>query len=35
MKDALKTPTIIDLRNIYNPAEMKAKGFNYVSVGRP
>jgi UDPglucose 6-dehydrogenase len=35
MKDALKTPTVIDLRNIYSPAEMHAKGFNYVSVGRP
>jgi UDPglucose 6-dehydrogenase len=35
MKNALKTPTVIDLRNIYAPAEMKAKGFTYVSVGRP
>jgi len=34
LKDALKTPTIIDLRNIYSPTEMRAKGFNYVSVGR-
>jgi UDPglucose 6-dehydrogenase len=35
MKDALKAPVIIDLRNIYNPAEMKAHGFTYLSVGRP
>ena len=35
MKDALKTPIVIDLRNIYRPDEMKAKGFTYVSVGRP
>ena len=35
MKDALKTPVVIDLRNIYSPAEMRAKGFTYVSVGRP
>ncbi len=35
MKDALKTPIVIDLRNIYRPAEMAAKGFTYVSVGRP
>lgn len=35
MKDALKTPIVIDLRNIYSPAEMRAKGFDYVSVGRP
>ncbi|MEZ5996908.1 MAG: UDP-glucose/GDP-mannose dehydrogenase family protein [Hyphomonadaceae bacterium] len=34
LKDALKTPTIVDLRNIYSPAEMRAKGFKYVSVGR-
>jgi UDPglucose 6-dehydrogenase len=34
MKDALKTPVVVDLRNIYSPAEMRAKGFTYVSVGR-
>ncbi|OQW59648.1 MAG: UDP-glucose 6-dehydrogenase [Proteobacteria bacterium HN_bin10] len=34
IKDALKTPTLIDLRNIYRPEEMRAMGFNYVSVGR-
>lgn len=26
--------TLIDLRNIYKPTQMKAAGFNYVSVGR-
>jgi UDPglucose 6-dehydrogenase len=35
VKDSLKTPVVVDLRNIYRPEEMKAKGFNYVSVGRP
>jgi UDPglucose 6-dehydrogenase len=35
MKNALKTPVVIDLRNIYRPAEMEAHGFKYVSVGRP
>jgi UDPglucose 6-dehydrogenase len=35
MKKALKTPVVIDLRNIYRPTEMAAKGFRYVSVGRP
>jgi len=35
IKAALKSPVIIDLRNIYKPAEMKALGFDYVSVGRP
>ncbi|MBK6704577.1 MAG: UDP-glucose/GDP-mannose dehydrogenase family protein, partial [Caulobacteraceae bacterium] len=34
IKDALKTPTVIDLRNIYRPEEMRTKGFKYVSVGR-
>jgi len=34
IKDALKTPIVVDLRNIYRPEEMKAKGFKYVSVGR-
>ncbi|MEQ1817879.1 MAG: UDP-glucose/GDP-mannose dehydrogenase family protein [Terricaulis sp.] len=34
IKDALKAPTVIDLRNIYRPDEMRAKGFKYVSVGR-
>jgi len=34
IKDALKSPTVIDLRNIYRPDEMRAKGFKYVSVGR-
>ena len=31
----LKTPLIVDLRNIYDPAEVAAAGFRYVSVGRP
>ncbi len=35
LKDALKSPVVIDLRNIYSPVEMRAKGFTYVSVGRP
>ncbi len=35
VKDALKSPIVIDLRNIYRPHEMEAKGFKYVSVGRP
>jgi UDPglucose 6-dehydrogenase len=35
VKGALKSPVIVDLRNIYNPAEVAARGFQYVSVGRP
>ncbi|HLI20743.1 MAG TPA: UDP-glucose/GDP-mannose dehydrogenase family protein [Stellaceae bacterium] len=30
----LRTPTVIDLRNIYKPEDMSAAGFYYVSVGR-
>ena len=35
VKAALKTPDVIDLRNIYQPETMKGAGFNYTSVGRP
>ncbi|MGO1118122.1 UDP-glucose dehydrogenase family protein [Rhodovibrionaceae bacterium A322] len=35
MKELLNSPDIIDLRNVYDPAEMKEAGFNYCSVGRP
>jgi UDPglucose 6-dehydrogenase len=34
MKILLKTPLMIDLRNIYRPSQMAAAGFTYVSVGR-
>jgi UDPglucose 6-dehydrogenase len=35
VKAALKTPLMVDLRNIYRPAQMADAGFKYVSVGRP
>ena len=35
VKRLLKTPTLVDFRNIYNPKEMKEIGFNYFSIGRP
>ena len=35
VRSALKTPLIVDLRNIYDPAEVAAAGFRYASVGRP
>lgn len=35
LKAALLSPAIVDLRNVYVPAEMAAKGFRYVSIGRP
>ena len=34
IKELLKQPNVVDGRNIYDPEEMKALGFNYVSVGR-
>ena len=35
VKKLMKTPTVVDLRNVYQPSDMKRRGFNYVSVGRP
>ena len=34
IKDLAKAPVLVDLRNIYDPAEVRAKGFAYSSVGR-
>jgi len=34
VKTSLRSPVMIDLRNIYRPAEVAAKGLAYVSVGR-
>ena len=31
----IAAPVLVDLRNVYDPAEVRAKGFTYVSVGRP
>ena len=35
MKTSLAKPCVIDLRNIYRPAEMREQGFTYHSIGRP
>ncbi|PKU25878.1 UDP-glucose dehydrogenase family protein [Telmatospirillum siberiense] len=35
VKSLLRAPILVDLRNIYNPADMVAAGFQYVSIGRP
>jgi UDPglucose 6-dehydrogenase len=34
IKGAMKQPVLIDLRNVYRPAEMAQRGFVYDSVGR-
>jgi UDPglucose 6-dehydrogenase len=34
IKANMKTPIFIDLRNVYEPADMKEHGFRYVGVGR-
>ncbi|RAU23182.1 UDP-glucose 6-dehydrogenase [Paramagnetospirillum kuznetsovii] len=35
VKSLLKSPAIVDLRNVYAPDEMKELGFAYTSIGRP
>jgi UDPglucose 6-dehydrogenase len=35
VKRLVKAPVIVDLRNVYDPAELRAAGFAYTSVGRP
>lgn len=32
---AMRTPVLVDLRNIYQPEEVRRQGFHYSSVGRP
>jgi UDPglucose 6-dehydrogenase len=34
VKDLLRSPVVIDLRNIYQPDEMMSAGFTYHSIGR-
>jgi len=34
IKELLKTPVFIDLRNVYDPDQMKRLGFHYCGVGR-
>jgi UDPglucose 6-dehydrogenase len=34
LKGLLKAPVVVDLRNIYKPAEMVRAGFTYASIGR-
>jgi len=35
VRGMLKTPVMVDLRNIYNPEDMDMAGFEYYSIGRP
>src|ERR1700724_978974 len=34
IKALLRSPLVVDLRNVYKPAPMAEKGFAYVSIGR-
>lgn len=34
IKELLKEPNIIDVRNVYEPGDMRNAGFNYESIGR-
>ena len=35
LKSAMKGSVILDLRNVWDPAAMRAAGFTYSSIGRP
>ena len=35
LKEAMRQPRIVDLRNIFNPEEMRGLGFAYEGIGRP
>ena len=35
VKKLLKAPVVVDLRNVYQPADMQRRGFSYTSIGRP
>lgn len=35
LKAAMRSPTLVDLRNVYRRKEVEAAGFSYASIGRP
>ena len=35
VKEIMKSPVMVDLRNIYEPSEMAEAGFDYYCIGRP
>ncbi len=35
LRDLLRQPLVVDLRNVYEPEKMAAAGFRYESIGRP
>ncbi|MBT3534806.1 MAG: UDP-glucose/GDP-mannose dehydrogenase family protein [Rhodospirillaceae bacterium] len=35
VKELMKAPVLVDIRNIYDPENMRELGFTYVSIGRP
>jgi UDPglucose 6-dehydrogenase len=35
MRECLRQPVVVDLRNVYGPADMAAAGFTYHGIGRP
>jgi UDPglucose 6-dehydrogenase len=34
VRELSNEPVLVDLRNIYNPEDVRARGFKYASVGR-
>lgn len=34
VRQSMKAPVLVDLRNIYRPSDMRALGFDYVGIGR-
>ena len=34
VKASMRSPVVVDLRNVYRPADMREQGFRYTSIGR-